>query len=69
MVIDWERENGKGNLQEGTSPATTASTVLGPRKGGQVTNEGNLTSTGSNLNLYKINVNGKKKHGKRKKRR
>ena len=62
MVIDWVRENGKGDLQESTSPATTTSTVLGPRKGGQLTNEGNLTSTGSNLNLYKVNVNGKKKH-------
>ena len=56
MVIDWVRENGKGDLQEGTSPATTTSTVLGPRKGGQVTNEGNLTSTNDILNPTDDNV-------------
>ena len=51
-----KEKNGKGDLQEGTSPATTTSTVLGPRKCGQVTNEGNLTSTGDILNPTNDNV-------------
>jgi len=56
LIIDWERMEGEGRLQEGPNPTRVASSVPGPQRPGQADETGSITQKEDTTSEEKVKL-------------